>query len=147
LYQVAIIHSRRTLLRACKLEIDKMKKIILNWLLKDSDLLAYFNKLTRSVETVDRLESLAVLIRDVKMLTTEAYDLSNKVDDIEEHSNMVEYELQGFRDEYDFGRMDDMIDDHTSAIETLEARLDEIVSPDGFEVRLTAKIDSSKVSK
>ena len=147
MYQVAIIHSRRTLLRACKLEIDKMKKIILNWLLKDSDLLAYFNKLTRSVETVDRLESLAVLIRDVKMLTTEAYDLSNKVDDIEEHSNMVEYELQGFRDEYDFGRMDDMIDDHTSAIETLEARLDEIVSPDGFEVRLTAKIDSSKVSK
>jgi len=147
LYQVAIIYSRRTLLRACKLEIDKMKKIILNWLLKDSDLLAYFNKLTRSVETVDRLESLAVLIRDVKMLTTEAYDLSNKVDDIEEHSNMVEYELQGFRDEYDFGRMDDMIDDHTSAIETLEARLDEIVSPDGFEVRLTAKIDSSKVSK
>ena len=147
MYPVAIIHSRRTLLRACKLEIDKMKKIILNWLLKDSDLLAYFNKLTRSVETVDRLESLAVLIRDVKMLTTEAYDLSNKVDDIEEHSNMVEYELQGFRDEYDFGRMDDMIDDHTSAIETLEARLDEIVSPDGFEVRLTAKIDSSKVSK
>jgi len=124
-----------------------MKKFILNWLLKDSDLLAYFNKLTRSVETVDRLESLAVLIRDVQLLTSEAYDLSNKVDDIEEHSNMVEYELQGFRDEYDFGRMDDMIDDHTSAIETLEARLDEIVSPDGFEVRLTAKIDSSKVSK
>jgi hypothetical protein len=134
-------------LRACKLEIDKMKKIILNWLLKDSDLLAYFNKLTRSVETVDRLESLAVLIRDVQLLTSEAYDLSNKVDDIEEHSNMVEYELQGFRDEYDFGSMDDMIDDHTSAIETLEARLDEIVSPEGFEVRLTAKIDSSKVSK
>jgi len=147
LYPVAIIHSRRTLLRACKLEIDKMKKIILNWLLKDSDLLAYFNKLTKSVETVDRLESLAVLIRDVKMLTTEAYDLSSKVDDIEEHSNMVEYELQGFRDEYDFGSMDDMIDDHTSAIETLERRLDEIVSPEGFEVRLTAKIDSSKVSK
>ena len=147
MYPVAIIHSRRTLLRACKLEIDKMKKIILNWLLKDSDLLAYFNKLTRSVETVDRLESLAVLIRDVKMLTTEAYDLSSKVDDIEEHSNMVEYELQGFRDEYDFGSMDDMIDDHTSAIETLERRLDEIVSPEGFEVRLTAKIDSSKVSK
>jgi hypothetical protein len=147
LYPVAIIHSRRTLLRACKLEIDKMKKIILNWLLKDSDLLAYFNKLTRSVETVDRLESLAVLIRDVQLLTSEAYDLSNKVDDIEEHSNMVEYELQGFRDEYDFGSMDDMIDDHTSAIETLEARLDEIVSPEGFEVRLTAKIDSSKVSK
>ena len=124
-----------------------MKKFILNWLLKDSDLLVFFNKLTRSVETVDRLESLAVLIRDVKMLTTEAYDLSNKVDDVVEHSNQVEYELQGFRDEYDFGRMDDMIDDHTSAIETLEARLDEIVSPDGFEVRLTAKIDSSKVSK
>jgi hypothetical protein len=124
-----------------------MKKFILNWLLKDSDLLVFFNKLTRSVETVDRLESLAVLIRDVKMLTTEAYDLSNKVDDVVEHSNQVEYELQGFRDEYDFGRMDDMIDDHTSAIETLEARLDEIVSPEGFEVRLTAKIDSSKVSK
>ena len=124
-----------------------MKKIILNWLLKDSDLLAYFNKLTRSVETVDRLESLAVLIRDVKMLTTEAYDLSSKVDDIEEHSNMVECEMQGFREEYDFGNMDDMIIDHTSAIETLEARLDEIVSPEGFEVRLTAKIDSSKVSK
>ena len=49
-----------------------MKKFILNWLLKDSDLLVFFNKLTRSVETVDRLESLAVLIRDVKMLTTEA---------------------------------------------------------------------------
>ena len=124
-----------------------MKKFILNWLLKDSDLLVFFNKLTRSVVTVERLESLAGLISDVKILTTEAYDLSNKVDDIEEHSNMVEYELQGFRDEYDFGRMDDMIDDHTSAIETLEARLDEIVSPEGFEVRLTAKIDSSKVSK
>ena len=124
-----------------------MKKFILNWLLKDSDLLVFFNKLTKSVETVDRLESLAVLIRDVKMLTTEAYDLSNKVDDVVEHSDQVEYELQGFRDEYDFGSMDDMIDDHTSAIETLEARLDEIVSPEGFEVRLTAKIDSSKVSK
>ena len=134
-------------MRACKLEIDKMKKIILNWLLKDSDLLAYFNKLTKSVETVDRLESLAVLIRDVQLLTSEAYDLSNKVDDVVEHSDMVEYELQGFRDEYDFGSMDDMIDDHTSAIETLERRLDEIVSPEGFEVRLTAKIDSSKVSK
>ena len=147
MYTVAIIHSRRTLLRACKLEIDKMKKFILNWLLKDSDLLVFFNKLTKSVETVDRLESLAVLIRDVKMLTTEAYDLSSKVDDIEEHSNMVECEMQGFREEYDFGNMDDMIIDHTSAIETLEARLDEIVSPEGFEVRLTAKIDSSKVSK
>ena len=134
-------------MRACKLEIDKMKKIILNWLLKDSDLLAYFNKLTKSVETVDRLESLAVLIRDVQLLTSEAYDLSNKVDDVVEHSDMVEYELQGFRDEYDFGNMEDRIEDHTSAIETLEARLDEIVSPDGFEVRLTAKIDSSKVSK
>ena len=134
-------------MRACKLEIDKMKKFILNWLLKDSDLLVFFNKLTRSVETVDRLESLAVLIRDVQLLTSEAYDLSNKVDDVVEHSDMVEYELQGFRDEYDFGSMDDMIEDHTSAIETLEARLDEIVSPEGFEVRLTAKIDSSKVSK
>ena len=134
-------------MRACKLEIDKMKKFILNWLLKDSDLLVFFNKLTKSVETVDRLESLADLIRDVKVLTTEGYDLDCKVDDVVDHSNQVEYELQGFRDEYDFGSMDDMIDDHTSAIETLERRLDEIVSPEGFEVRLTAKIDSSKVSK
>ena len=124
-----------------------MKKFILNWLLKDSDLLVFFNKLTKSVETVDRLESLADLIRDVKVLTTEGYDLDCKVDDVVDHSNQVEYELQGFREEYDFGSMDDMIDDHTSAIETLERRLDEIVSPEGFEVRLTAKIDSSKVSK
>ena len=124
-----------------------MKKFILNWLLKDSDLLVFFNKLTKSVETVDRLESLADLIRDVKVLTTEGYDLDCKVDDVVDHSNQVEYELQGFREEYDFGSMDDMIDDHTSAIEKLERRLDEIVSPEGFEVRITAKIDSSKVSK
>tara|TARA_R100000908_G_C3715807_1_gene120587 strand:- start:263 stop:682 length:420 start_codon:yes stop_codon:yes gene_type:complete len=139
-----------------------MKKFILNWLLKDSDLLDFINALRSSVKTVEELESLHRLIRDVKTATAEAYELSGKLDDLRDVAETTEYEFASFRDEYDLSTMQsniddcgsaierldaDVIDDHTSAIETLEARLDEIVSPEGFEVRLTAKIDSSKVSK
>ena len=138
-----------------------MKKFILNWLLKDSDLLVFINALRSSVKTVEELESLHRLIRDVKTSTAEIYELSGKLDDLRDVAETTEYEFSSFKDDYDLSSMQsdiddcssaieqidaDVIDDHTSAIETLECRLDEIVSPEGFEVRLTAKLDQ-KVSK
>jgi len=138
-----------------------MKKFILNWLLKDSDLLVFINALRSSVKTVEELESLHRLIRDVKTATAETYDLNGKLGDLTEVVETIEYEFGSFRDDYDLSTMQstiddhanalerldvDVLDDHTSAIETLECRLDEIVSPEGFEVRLTAKLDK-KVSK
>ena len=138
-----------------------MKKFILNWLLKDSDLLVFINALRSSVKTVEELESLHRLIRDVKTATAEIYELSGKLDDLRDVAETTEYEFSSFKDDYDLSSMQsdiddhtsaidridvDAIDDHTSAIETLECRLDEIVSPEGFEVRLTAKLDQ-KVSK
>jgi len=138
-----------------------MKKFILNWLLKDSDLLVFINALRSSVKTVEELESLHRLIRDVKTSTAEIYDLSGKLDDLKDVAENTEYEFDSFKNDYDLSSMQsdiddcssaieqidaDVIDDHTSAIETLECRLDEIVSPEGFEVRLTAKLDQ-KVSK
>ena len=138
-----------------------MKKFILNWLLKDSDLLVFINALRSSVKTVEELESLHRLIRDVKTATAEIYELSGKLDDLKDVAETTEYEFDSFKNDYDLSSMQsdiddcssaieqidaDVIDDHTSAIETLECRLDEIVSPEGFEVRLTAKLDQ-KVSK
>jgi predicted RNase H-like nuclease (RuvC/YqgF family) len=138
-----------------------MKKFILNWLLKDSDLLVFINALRSSVKTVEELESLHRLIRDVKTATAETYELSGKLDDLKDVAETTEYEFDSFKNDYDLSTMQsniddcasaierldaDVIDDHTQAIETLECRLDEIVSPEGFEVRLTAKLDQ-KVSK
>ena len=141
-----------------------MRKFILNWLLKDlylADLLVFINALRNSVKTVEELESLHRLIRDVKTSTAEIYELSGKLDDLRDVAETTEYEFSSFKDDYDLSPMQsdiddhasaieqidaDVIDDHTSAIETLECRLDEIVSPEGFEVRLTAKLDQ-KVSK
>ena len=138
-----------------------MKKFILNWLLKDSDLLVFINALRSSVKTVEELESLHRLIRDVKTATAEIYELSGKLDDLKDVAETTEYEFDSFKNDYDLSTMQsniddcasaierldaDVIDDHTQAIETLECRLDEIVSPEGFEVRLTAKLDQ-KVSK
>jgi len=138
-----------------------MKKFILNWLLKDSDLLVFINALRSSVKTVEELESLHRLIRDVKTATAETYELSGKLDDLKDVAETTEYEFDSFKNDYDLSTMQsniddcasaierldaDVIEDHTQAIETLEDRLDEIVSPEGFEVRLTAKLDQ-KVSK
>ena len=138
-----------------------MKKFILNWLLKDSDLLVFINALRSSVKTVEELESLHRLIRDVKTATAEIYELSGKLDDLKDVAETTEYEFDSFKNDYDLSTMQsniddcasaierldaDVIEDHTQAIETLEDRLDEIVSPEGFEVRLTAKLDQ-KVSK
>tara|TARA_R110002033_G_scaffold66848_1_gene117811 strand:+ start:147 stop:563 length:417 start_codon:yes stop_codon:yes gene_type:complete len=138
-----------------------MKKFILNWLLKDSDLLVFINALRSSVKTVEELESLHRLIRDVKTATAETYELSGKLDDLKDVAETTEYEFDSFKNDYDLSTMQsniddcasaierldaDVIEDHTQAIETLECRLDEIVSPEGFEVRLTAKLDQ-KVSK
>ena len=138
-----------------------MKKFILNWLLKDSDLLVFINALRSSVKTVEELESLHRLIRDVKTSTAEIYELSGKLDDLKDVAETTEYEFDSFKNDYDLSTMQsdiddcssaieridvDVLDDHTQAIEVLEGRLDEIVSPEGFEVRLTAKLDQ-KVSK
>jgi len=138
-----------------------MKKFILNWLLKDSDLLVFINALRSSVKTVEELERLHRLIRDVKTATAETYELSGKLDDLKDVAETTEYEFDSFKNDYDLSTMQsniddcasaierldaDVIEDHTQAIETLEDRLDEIVSPEGFEVRLTAKLDQ-KVSK
>ena len=138
-----------------------MKKFILNWLLKDSDLLVFINALRSSVKTVEELESLHRLIRDVKTSTAEIYELSGKLDDLKDVAETTEYEFDSFKNDYDLSTMQsdiddcssaieridvDVLDDHTQAIEVLEGRLDEIVSPEGFEVRLTAKLDK-KVTK
>ena len=46
--------------------------------------------------------------------------------------------------EYDLWDMSRSIEDHTSAIETLEERLDAIYSPEGYEVTLTAKVKGAQ---
>ena len=123
--------------------------------------MVFINALRSSVKTVEELESLHRLIRDVKTATAETYELSGKLDDLKDVAETTEYEFDSFKNDYDLSTMQsniddcasaierldaDVIDDHTQAIETLECRLDEIVSPEGFEVRLTAKLDQ-KVSK
>ena len=102
-----------------------MKKLILKWL-----------GLDQIVATDEQVE------RVVERLLARRYDLEgvcSKVEDIQGLVNDHEYKMDELR-EYDLWDMSRSIEDHTSAIETLEERLDAIYSPEGYELTLTAKV-------
>tara|TARA_R100001443_G_scaffold36690_1_gene50522 strand:+ start:627 stop:926 length:300 start_codon:yes stop_codon:yes gene_type:complete len=99
-----------------------MKKFILNWLLKDSDLLVFINKQKNYSDEFLSMQS-------------SIDDFQNTNDDFEYRFNDLEYKV----DEYDIGDM-------LTSIEDLQEKVDAIVSPNGFEIILRAKVEK-EVSK
>lgn len=78
----------------------------------------------------------------VERLLAQRYDLEGSLSTSEDYWGKVE-DLEWKMDEvreYDLSDFEALLKDHTSAIETLEERLDAIYSPDGYEVTLTAKV-------
>ena len=78
----------------------------------------------------------------VERLLAQRYDLDGNLSTSEDYWGKVddlEWKMDEVR-EYDLWDMSRSIEDHTSAIETLEQRLDAIYSPEGYEVTLTAKV-------
>ena len=101
------------------------KKMILKWL--------GLNQIVATDEQVERVvESLLARRYDLEGNLSTSEDYWGKVDDLE-------WKVDEIR-EYDPWDMSRSIEDHTSAIETLEERLDAIYSPEGYEVTLTAKV-------
>ena len=94
-----------------------MKELILKWL--------GLNQIVATDEQVERV---------VESLLARRYDLEGNLSTSEDYWGKVD-NLEWLMDE---ARSE--IQDHTSAIETLEERLDEIYSPDGYEITLTAKV-------
>jgi hypothetical protein len=102
-----------------------MKKLILKWL-----------GLDQIVVTDAQIE------RVVESLLARRYDLEGVCSQVEDIQGLVDdlvWKMDELR-EYDLWDMSRSIEDHTSAIETLEERLDAIYSPDGYELTLTAKV-------
>jgi len=102
-----------------------MKKLILKWL-----------GLDQIVVTDAQIE------RVVESLLARRYDLEGVCSQVEDIQGLVDdlvWKMDELR-EYDLWDMSRSIEDHTSAIETLEERLDAIYSPEGYEVTLTAKV-------
>jgi len=102
-----------------------MKKLILKWL-----------GLDQIVATDAQIE------RVVESLLARRYDLEGVCSQVEDIQGLVDdlvWKMDELR-EYDLWDMSRSIEDHTSAIETLEERLDAIYSPEGYEVTLTAKV-------
>jgi len=102
-----------------------MKKLILKWL-----------GLDQIVVTDAQIE------RVVESLLARRYDLEGVCSQVEDIQGLVDdlvWKMDELR-EYDLWDMSRSIEDHTSAIETLEGRLDAIYSPEGYEVTLTAKV-------
>ena len=102
-----------------------MKKLILKWL-----------GLDQIVVTDAQIE------RVVESLLARRYDLEGvccQVDDMQGLVSDLEWKMDEVR-QYDLNDFESLIEDHTSAIETLEERLDAVYSPDGYELTLTAKV-------
>jgi len=102
-----------------------MKKLILKWL-----------GLDQIVVTDAQIE------RVVESLLARRYDLEGVCSQVEDIQGLVDdlvWKMDELR-EYDLWDMSRSIEDHTSAIETLEERLDAIYSPEGYELTLTAKV-------
>ena len=102
-----------------------MKKLILKWL-----------GLDQIVVTDAQIE------RVVESLLARRYDLEGVCSQVEDIQGLVDdlvWKMDELR-EYDLWDMSRSIEDHTSAFETLEGRLDAIYSPEGYEVTLTAKV-------
>ena len=102
-----------------------MKKLILKWL-----------GLDQIVFTDAQIE------RVVESLLARRYDLEGVCSQVEDIQGLVDdlvWKMDELR-EYDLWDMSRSIEDHTSAIETLEERLDAIYSPEGYELTLTAKV-------
>jgi len=108
-----------------------MKKLILKWL-----------GLDQIVVTDAQIE------RVVESLLARRYDLEGVCSQVEDIQGLVDdlvWKMDELR-EYDLWDMSRSIEDHTSAIETLEGRLDAIYSPEGYEVTLTAKVKGAQSS-
>ena len=102
-----------------------MKKLILKWL-----------GLDKIVITDAHIE------RVVENLLGRRYDLEgvcSKVEDIQDVVSDLEWKMDEVR-QYDLGDFESLFVDHTSAIQTLEERLDAVYSPEGYELTLTAKV-------
>lgn len=102
-----------------------MKKLILKWLGLDEIVLT-----EQKVELI--IERILAGRYDLEGNLSTSEDYWGKVDDLV-------WKMDELR-EYDLWDMSRSIEDHTSAIETLEGRLDAIYSPDGYELTLTAKV-------
>ena len=101
------------------------KQMILKWL--------GLNQIVATDEQVERvLESLLARRYNLEGVCSQVEDIQGLVDNLE-------WKMDELR-EYDPWDMSRSIEDHTSAIETLEERLDAIYSPDGYELTLTAKV-------
>lgn len=109
-----------------------MKDLILRWLGLDQTV-ATDEQVEKVVErVVERLLQRIVDNRSEENIFGPTETLGSVIKNIE-------YDLSGITDNYDLSDMVSLIDDHTSAIETLEEKVDNIYSPDGFELTLTAK--------
>jgi hypothetical protein len=104
-----------------------MKKLIIKWLFGDKSFLPLDDSF--ELKAVERVEQVLARRYDLEGVCSKVDDLIGSVDD-----------LEWTRDRYDLDYMFSEIEDHTSAIKTLEERLDAIYSPDGYEVTLTAKV-------
>jgi hypothetical protein len=102
-----------------------LKQLILKWL--------GLNQIVATDEQVERvLESLLARRYNLEGVCSQVEDIQGLVDNLE-------WKMDELR-EYDPWDMSRSIEDHTSAIETLEERLDAIYSPEGYELTLTAKV-------
>tara|TARA_B100000900_G_scaffold388673_1_gene380931 strand:+ start:594 stop:881 length:288 start_codon:yes stop_codon:yes gene_type:complete len=90
-----------------------MKDLILRWL-----------GLDQTVATDEQVEK--VVERVVERLLAQNYDFDGFTSRVEDLEGLVE----------DIERY---VEDHSVGLETLEERVDDIYSPDGFELTLTAK--------
>ena len=102
-----------------------MKKLIKKWLGLDEIVLT-----EQKVELI--IENILEGRYDLNGNLSEFEDYKYKVDDLEWKMDEVR--------EYDLDDISRFVEDHTSAIETLEERLDAIYSPEGYELTLTAKV-------
>jgi hypothetical protein len=102
-----------------------MKKLILKWL--------GLNQIVVTDAQIERVvESLLARRYDLEGVCSQVEDIQGLVDDLDGRWATIE--------SWDLWEMSRSIEDHTSAIETLEEKLDAIYSPEGYEVTLTAKV-------
>jgi hypothetical protein len=107
-----------------------LKQLILKWLFGDKSFLPLDDSF--EFKAVERVEQLLARRYNLEGVCSQVEDIQGLVNDLE-------WKMDELR-EYDLWDMSRSIEDHTSAIETLEERLDAIYSPEGYELTLTAKV-------
>jgi len=110
-----------------------MKKLILKWL-----------GLDQIVATDEQIEGVVERLLQRIVDNRSEENIFGPTESLGSVIKNIEYDLNGITDNYDLSDMVSLIDDHTSAIETLEERLDAIYSPEGYELTLTAKVKEAQ---